>query len=124
MDFEEAGAQDLAAGNVVVGREPEPRAEVLARREPRHVRPDSRNDGLRDRFGDADDVDQIDAEQAQQMGARVVGGLVFGVAILLGVGLGHDRRVADQVEARRHGGELRIERLTRLRAWACRIRGS
>ena len=75
VDFHHAGAQHLATGNVVMGSQTEPGTEVLARGKAGHVGPDLRNDRLSERFGNTDDVDQIDAEDARQMRADIVGGL-------------------------------------------------
>src|SRR5713101_6540335 len=56
--FEHVGAQHLATRNVVVGAQAEPGAKVLAGGKTGHVGPDLGNDGLRQRLGDPDDVDQ------------------------------------------------------------------
>ena len=71
LGFERATAQDFAAGDVVVGCQPEPGAEMLLWRELAHISADLSEDGLSRTIVEPIDVDQVHPSNAKQFGTDI-----------------------------------------------------
>jgi len=84
--FEGAGSEDLAAGDIVMGGQAEPGAEVFDGGELVHIGAGFGGDGLGDGLTDAIDGDEVDAGEAEEVGADVEVGLVLGIGFFLGGG--------------------------------------
>jgi len=104
VGLEGARAQHLAAGDVVVGSEAEPGAEMLGGGEAGHIGADLADDGLGQAGADTLHGDQVDVGDAEELLAGGVSGLV------LRLGAGFDGRqrgqVIGRVPARGDGGVL------------------
>jgi len=107
VGLEGARAEHLAAGNVVVGGQAEPGAEMPGGGEAGHIGADLADDGLGQAGADTLHGDQVDAGDAEELLAGGVGGLV------LRFGAGFDGRqrgqVIGRVPARGDGGVLLLD---------------
>jgi hypothetical protein len=66
-----ASTDHFAAGDPIIGTQPEPRGEVVLVLPPRHVEPDFADEGLRDADVDAVDPRKIDAADPVQLSPQV-----------------------------------------------------